>query len=132
MKISEQLKNCEIYTRKELKQQFSVKAKSIDNGVFPLKDQRCIWLFITEDKKNHFSEYTDVLKGDDLYMDGQNKGGTDKALIGHAANEVEVLLFHRKHVREHEGAGFKYEGKFRYVTHKGTRPAHFHFRRVKD
>jgi 6-phosphogluconate dehydrogenase (decarboxylating) len=112
MKISEQLKNGEIYTRKELKQQFSIKAKSIDNGVFSLKDQRCIWLFITEDKRDHLSEYTDALKGDDLYMDGQNQGGTDKSLVGHAANE--------------------YEGKFQYVTHRGTKPAHFHFRRVKD
>jgi 6-phosphogluconate dehydrogenase (decarboxylating) len=70
MKISERFKNGEIYTRKELKQQFSITAKSIDNGVFLLKDRRCIWLFVTEDKKNHFSEYTDVLRGDDLYMDG--------------------------------------------------------------
>jgi putative restriction endonuclease len=132
MKLSDQLVIGSVYTRKELKEKFNIKDATINNGVFLLRDQRCIWLFVTEDKSDHFSEYSDELRGDDLFMDGQNAGGTDKDLIEHSQNGVEVLLFYRRHKTEFPGGGFVYEGKFQYSGHQGTRPAHFHFARRKS
>jgi hypothetical protein len=64
-------------------------------------------------------------------MDGQTEGRTDQMLIDHEKNNVEVLLFYRKSKTEHPGGGFGYEGRFRYVNHTATRPAHFHLRRIK-
>jgi putative restriction endonuclease len=77
------------------------------------------------------TEYKDKLQGDDLFIDGQSAGRTDQALIEHDKNGDEILLFFRKTKTEHEAGGFRYEGRFRYVSHTGTRPAHFHFQRIR-
>jgi putative restriction endonuclease len=131
MRISEELTIGEVYTRKELQEQFNIQDATIRNGVFPIRSKQCIWLFVTADKTEHSTDYFDELRGDDLFMDGQNAGRTDQALINHEANGVDVLLFYRGHPREYEGGGFTYEGTFRYVSHRRTRPAHFHFQRVR-
>jgi hypothetical protein len=78
------------------------------------------------------TQYNDRLDGDDLHMDGQSEGRTDQMLIDHEKTGDEVLLFFRRTKTEHAGGGFRYEGRFRYVSHTATRPAHFHFRRTKD
>jgi hypothetical protein len=51
-------------------------------------------------------------------------------IIDHNERELEVLLFYRKDKYEFEGAGFKYEGQFEYVSHKNTTPTRFKLRRV--
>jgi hypothetical protein len=47
---------------------------------------------------------------------------TDQALIEHEKNGDELLLFIRRTKTEYEAGGFRYEGRFRYMSHTGTRP----------
>jgi len=42
----------------------------------------------------------------------------------------ELLVFYRTSKTEHSGAGFRYEGRFRYVSHTGAQPTHFVLERV--
>jgi putative restriction endonuclease len=130
MLTSEHLKLNEVYTRAELKEQFAIKDATINNGIFHPKGHESIWLFVTKEKTKDRTQYTDDLKGNDLYMDGQTAGLRDKWLIEHDQNGVEIILFYREAKYEHPGAGFRYQGRFKYVEHRGTRPAQFHFRRV--
>jgi hypothetical protein len=77
-----------------------------------------------------YSQYEDELRGDDLYIDGQLSSFKDKIVIEHEAGGLEVLLFYRESKSEHRGAAFRYEGNFRYIDHRGARPAKFHLRRI--
>ena len=132
MKTSNFLKAGEIYTRQDLRETFKINDATINTGIFRPKDHKSIWLFITQQKSNDMTQYNDRLEGDDLYIDGQSAGLKDKMMIEHAKNGDEVLLFFRRTKTEHPGGGFRYEGSFQYASHTGTRPAHFHFRRVKN
>jgi len=130
MHTSTRLKVNEVYTRSALREKFGIKDATINNGIFRPKGHDSIWLFVTQQKTPDRTQYDDVLKGDDLFFDGQMAGVRDKMLINHEANDCEVIVFYRKAKYEHPGAGFRFEGRFGYVDHKGTRPAHFHFRRL--
>jgi putative restriction endonuclease len=132
MFTSEQLKVNEIYTRSQLREKFGVKDATINNGIFRPRGHDSIWLFVTEEKTKDRTQYTDEFSGDDLYFDGQTAGLRDMMLVEHEEHGLEVIVFHRKAKYEYPGAGFRYEGRFRYVEHHGGRPAHFHFRRLKS
>jgi len=119
-----------VYTRSALREKFGIKDATINNGIFRPKGHDSIWLFVTEEKTPDRTQYHDVLNGDDLYFDGQTAGLRDKVLIEHEVHNCEVIVFHRRAKYEHPGAGFRYVGRFKYVEHRGTRPAHFHFRRL--
>ena len=130
MRTSEKLVVGNVYTRQVLKELFSIKDATINNGIFRPKGHDSIWLFITEEKTPDKPQYVDCLQGEDLHMDGQGSGRTDERLIQHESDGLELILFHRKHKNEHPDCGFRYEGKFQYIDHRGLRPAHFHLRRV--
>lgn len=130
MKISEHLQREAIYTRKELREKFAIKDATINNGIFHPREHDSILLFVTRRKTPDRTQYQDELTGDDLYMDGQLEGRTDRLLIEHESEGLEVLLFYRESKLEHPHAGFRYEGKVRYLDHRQTRPAHFHFKRI--
>jgi putative restriction endonuclease len=132
MKSSEHLEKGVLYTRLHLRNKFKINDATINTGIFRPKDQKSIWLFITRKKTSNMTQYEDRLDGDELHIDGQSEGRTDQMLINHEKNGDEVLLFFRQTKTEHPGGGFRYEGRFRYVSHTGTRPAHFHFRRIKE
>jgi putative restriction endonuclease len=132
MKTSEHLQVGFIYSRQDLREKFETHDATIRNGVFRPKGHDSIWLFVTEDKSDDMTDYKDELSGDDLFIDGQSAGRTDKLLIEHAQNDQEVILFYRRSKREHDHSGFRFEGRFAYFDHRGTRPAHFHFRRVTN
>lgn len=131
VKTSDHLKVGKVYTRKELRDLFNIKDATINTGIFRPREHDSIWLFITEEPTPDRPGYKNHLNGDDLEMDGQTAGMKDKLLIEHEADGLEVILFYRKTSREFPGSGFRYEGQFRYLDHKGTRPAHFYFQRVK-
>lgn len=118
------------YTRRELMDRFDIKDSTINNGIFRPKNHESIWLFVTKEKTPDRTQYSDLLDGDDLYMEGQASGRTDARLIQHEADGLEVILFYRAHKSENDGYGFRYEGRFSYVDHRGTQPARFHFRRI--
>ncbi|MDQ7839237.1 MAG: DUF3883 domain-containing protein [Thermodesulfobacteriota bacterium] len=130
MKSSDSLELGWIYTRKDLMSKFGINDATLKTGVFRPKGYRSIWLFITENKTNDRTQYSDLLNGDDLYWDGQLQGRTNPMIIGHEKAGDELLVFYRKKKYQYEGAGFRYEGTFRYVSHTGDKPAHFHLRRI--
>lgn len=132
MRSSEQLQEGTLYTRQDLREKFKINDATINTGVFRPKDHKSIWLFVTQKKSSDMTQYKDQLEGDDLHWDGQSEGRTDQMLIEHEKNGDEVLLFFRRTKTEHPGGGFRHEGKFRYVSHTGTRPTRFHFRRITE
>jgi putative restriction endonuclease len=128
MKSSDHLIPGTIYTRQDLREKFKTNDATLNTGIFRPKDHNSIWLLITADN----NEYRNSYDGENLSIDGQNKGLKDKILIDHEKNGDEVLLFFRKTKTEHPAGGYRYEGRFKYLSHTATKPAHFHFQRVKQ
>lgn len=114
-----------IYTRQQLRDAFKIEDATINNGIFQPHGHNSIWLFVTKEKSSDRVQYEDHLEGDVLQMESQKLGRNDQKLIEHSANGVEIILFFRKSKFEYPGAGFKYEGRFRYISHTGSGPATF-------
>jgi hypothetical protein len=130
MKTSTALTVGKVYTRVELAEQFQITDATLNTGIFRPSGHDSIWLFVTEEKGPDLTQYRDYLDGDDLSWDGQTSGRKDEAVINHEAEGVELLLFYRKSKKEFGNYAFRYEGPFRYVSHQGSKPAHFLLRRV--
>lgn len=130
MFTSSQLHRGEIYTRDDLKQLFTVTDQTLYTGMFRPADTNSLWLFVTERKSGDMTEYQDVLNGDTLQWDGQTSGRKDQSIIEHEQRGLELLVFYRAKKQEFPGAGFRYEGRFRYVTHTGANPTHFTLQRL--
>ncbi len=122
---SPKLEEGKIYTREDLRDQFKIEDATLNNGVFQPKDTNSVWLFITKEKTSDRTQYDDHFDGDILYWQGQTAGRTDQKIIGHEADGNELLVFFRESKRQHPGAGFIYEGPFRYLNHEGSKPTNF-------
>lgn len=120
------------YSRPELKELFGITDAALNNGTFHVKPYRSVWLFITENKTPDRTQYEDALVGDELRMEGQTEGKTDRLIREHVALGLELLLFYRKSKKEHPHGAFVYEGPFRYVSHEGARPTKFVLRRERE
>lgn len=114
-----------VYTREQLRERFKIEDATLNTGVFRPNGTNSIWLFVTRDKTNDRTQYRDRLEGDRLYWQGQTQGRTDASIIGHEANGDEILLFYRDSKRQYPGAGFRFEGRFRHVSHEGSKPTNF-------
>jgi hypothetical protein len=119
-----------VYTRNDLRGLFGIHDATLNTGVFHIKNRHEIWLFITENKPADREQYVDKLVRDTLYWQGQRLGRTDSLIINHKQAGESLLVFYRKAKYQFEGAGFKYEGVFEYVSHSGTRPTSFVLRRA--
>lgn len=119
-----------IYARNNLREMFEISDATLNNGVFHFKERREVWLFITENKSADREQYVDKLVGDILYWQGQRMGRTDLLIIDHKRAGDNLLVFYRRAKYEFEGAGFRYEGVFNYVSHSGSRPTNFVLRRA--
>jgi hypothetical protein len=127
---SELLVEGEIYTRAGLSELFGVTDATIKTGVFRPKGYDSIWLFVTENKTPDRTQYIDLLSGNVLEWQGQTEGRTDTLIREHEAHGLELLVFYRKSKTEYAGAGFRYEGRFRYVSHAGAHPTRFTLQRA--
>ncbi len=132
MKTSTSLQVGQIYTRQELQELFNITDATIRTGVFRPKGHDSVWLFVTEQKATGQTQYTDHLEDSILHWDGQTSGRTDRLIIEHKKQGLELLIFYRKHRAEHPGYGFCYEGTFEYVSHSGGQPSHFILKRVSS
>lgn len=132
MFTSSTLRQGEVYTREQLKQMFGISDQTLYTGIFKPKDHDSIWLFVTERKTGDMTEYHDILESDTLRWEGQTSGRKDATIITHEREGVELLVFYRTKKTEHPGAGFRYEGRFRYVSHTGAEPTRFTLQRVMD
>ena len=119
-----------IYTRNDLRELFEIRDATLNNGVFYFRERREVWLFITENKPADREQYVDKLVGDRLYWQGQRMGRTDALIIDHNRAGDSLHIFYRRAKYEFEGAGFRYEGIFEYVSHSGSRPTNFVLRRA--
>jgi len=129
MKTSAQLQEGEVYSRKELMEIFDIKDATIRTGVFSPKGHDSVWLFVTEQKTPDRTQYIDHLDGDTLHWQGQTEGRTDHLITGHRRDGSELLLFYRRRKNEYPGYGFRYEGVFEYVSHRGSHPTSFVLRK---
>lgn len=132
MKASQQLVIGQVYTRAQLREQFEITAASLKNGIFKPPGFDSIWMFITENKTPDRVQFKDSLDGDVLTMEGQSLSRTDHMITDHVRAGNELLLFYRHSKSEYPGAGFVYEGPFRYVRHEGSKPAAFTLERAID
>ena len=130
MLTSEQLVEGQVYTREALKQQFGITDQTLFTGIFQPTGHDSIWLFITEHKPADRPQYQELLDGDTLYWQGQTEGRKDQLIKDHNAQRLELLVFYRKAKTEFPGAGFRYEGRFRYMSHSGAHPTNFVLKRV--
>ena len=122
---SKLLKVGEVYTRKNLREQFKITGPRINTGVFQPESTSSVWLFITEKKSADRTQYHDHLEGHILFWQGQMAGRTDALIINHQANNLELLVFYRMKRNEYPGAGFEYLGPFVYFAHSGSKPTNF-------
>jgi predicted restriction endonuclease len=120
----------QVYTREELRQRFAISDATLNTGIFQPQGFASVWLFVTETKTRDRTQYEDRLDGDTLYWQGQTAGRKDALVIEHRQRDLEVLLFYRKEKYEHPRAGFRYEGVFNYVSHRGANPATFTLHRA--
>lgn len=127
---SGELHEGEVYTRDALRQQFNITDATINTGIFQPAGYDSIWLFVTERKASDMTDYQDLLDGDILYWDGQTSGRKDALIVEHERRGLELLVFYRLSKQQYPGAGFMYEGRFRYVSHSGAEPTHFVLRRI--
>jgi hypothetical protein len=118
-----------IYTRNDLRELFGIRDATLNNGVFYVKERQEIWPFVTENKTADREQYVDKLTGNMLHWQGQRLGRTDSLVIDHKRSGDRLLLFYRTAKYQFEGAGFRYEGLFEYVTHSGSQPTSFILRR---
>lgn len=120
------------YTREQLRVGFGITDATLHTGLFQPRGYSSLWIFLTERKTPDRTQYEDHLDGDTLHFQGQTQGRKDHLIIEHVERNLELLLFNRKAKYEFEGAGFRYEGPFRYVSHSGQRPSSFILRRIYD
>lgn len=120
-----------VYTRRWLRLRFGIEDATINNGVFAI-DAANVLLFVTERKTTDRTQYVDRLDGDRLEWQGQTKRRTDPLIIGHSEGGTALHLFYRSEKYEHAGAGFRYEGTFRYETHSTPDEGPSSFTLVRD
>jgi len=123
--LSTLLKSGSIYTREALKKLLDTQDATINTGIFRPAGSSSVLIFITKNKTSDRTQYEDHLDGDTLHCQGQSAGRTDALLIEHRQRGLELLVFYRESKYEHPGAGFRFEGRFNYVSHSGTKPANF-------
>lgn len=127
---SDQLEPGRIYPREELIAMFSIVDATVNTGVFRPAGSKSLWLFVTRDKTSDRTQYADKLDGDLLHWEGQTSGRTDSRIVNHETSGDELLVFYRASKREHLKAGFRYEGRFRYLSHQSGKPSRFVLQRV--
>ncbi len=130
MFTSEQLTEGEVYPRDYLRQKFGIRDATLNTGIFRPSEHQSIWLFITENKTKNSFQYLDFLRGDTLIWDGQKEGRTDQLIIDHERKGLEIIVFYRKNKHMFPDYGFRYEGRFHYVKHAGSKPTTFILERV--
>lgn len=131
MFTSQTLAENNVYTRNDLIAKFDITDMTINTGIFQPEGHNSIWLFITHQKTQDMTPYVDNIVGDILYWDGQKAGRKDNLIIDHEKNGLELLVFYRRDKKEFSGSGFSYKGRFRYISHTGSNPAHFKLQYVK-
>jgi hypothetical protein len=131
MFTSERLDEGCVYTRNDLRQKFAITDATLNTGIFQPAGSMSIWLFVTEKKATGQTQYHDLLDGDTLYWEGQTEGRKDTLIIEHERKGLEVLVFYRIKKGQFAGAGFRYEGRFRYVSHTGSHPTRFVLQRIE-
>jgi hypothetical protein len=132
LKTSEQLVIGQVYTREDLARTFGITDATIKTGIFRPKGHDSVWLFITKNKTRDRVQYRNELVGNDLYADSQTTGRKDSLMIDSATLGLELLVFYRESRYEFDGAGFRYEGPFRYVDSTGHNPRRLHLERMTD
>ena len=81
----------QLYTRGDLRQAFRIRDATLNNGIFKPKGHMSVWLFVTEEKTRDRRPYKDKLQADELLMDGQTVGRTDRFIESHRSGELGAL-----------------------------------------
>lgn len=124
-RVSERLDIGNLYSRAELRRILGTNDATLMTGVFRPPGTDSIFLFVTEHKTADRTQFEDSLRGDTLRWQGQLLGRTDPLIAEHARRGLELLVFYRREKYEYPEAAFRYEGIFRYQSHRGAHPTSF-------
>lgn len=127
MKTSENLEILKVYSRKELSELFDIKDQTINTGLFKPENHSSVWLFVTIDKTSDRTQYNDNYDGNILNYEGQTKGRRDSLIVKAEQNNDEIIVFLRNKKYEFSNAGFRYLGRFSYISHTEPAPRKFIF-----
>lgn len=119
-----------VYTRTKLGELMGYGEKALQRGLFTPRRFSSVFIFITKNKSKDMTQYEDDLDGDDLHFDSETAGQLDFKVIQQKKLGLELLLFYREHKSEHPHGGFRFVGRFDYVSHIPGEPNRFHLRRV--
>lgn len=98
---------------------------AIARGIVTPKNKNKIILFVTKIKQPHLTQYTDYLKDNLLYMEGEINHANDDRIIKSTENDDEIFLFYR----EKHHTPFTFYGKVYLVsyTKRSSKPSSFIF-----
>lgn len=116
-KSSETLDLLKVYSREELKSGFGVTDAIIRYGIFKPGDAPSIWLFVTGEAlpdgsgpRHHFDEQV-------LQFEGKARRKADPLIVDHERDGNEIVVFYRHRRREFASYGYRYLGRFSYLSH---------------
>lgn len=98
---------------------------NINNGVYQPTGTNMVFLFVNEKKEKYATPYDDRLLGEILEWDGQKSGRTDKKVIKHREEGLDLLVFYREHRHKYPDYAFLFLGTASYLEHEGSEPTHF-------
>jgi HNH endonuclease len=103
------------WDRKQLAELWGYNGRQgLDHGIVTPKNDNKIILFITHEKQSHSKQFTDMLEGNTVQMDGQPSHRTDDRLIQAAERGDEIHLFYRDRPLQ----PFTYFGKVYLQSHE--------------
>lgn len=99
---------------------------AISRGVITPAGTQVVILFVTKEKQETFTQYSDYLEADILHWEGEKLHGSDDRIVNSEKNGDEVHLF----FRERHHSSFVYFGRIHLLHHelRTDRPSHFSFR----
>lgn len=115
------------YERPQLAELWGYKSHhAISRGVITPADTRFVILFVTKEKQDGILQYRDLLEGDILHWEGEERHGSDDRIVNSELRDDEIYLFYRE--RHH--SPFIYLGRIKLVDHeiRGNGPSRFTFR----
>lgn len=119
------------YTRKDLSSLWGYQGhEAISRGVITPKETPFIILFITRDKRDFLTQYSDSLLGDRLHIEGEAAHGSDARMAAARSRGDQIHLFYR----ERHPQPFVYHGEIFLISCEmlTDKPSRFQFSLVRE
>lgn len=103
-----------VYSREELRDRFHTTDTIIKNGIHTPQDTSSVWLFVTEERSPDGISFRNHFDGKVLQLERHFKGRIGGLITNHESEGNEIVVLYRRKRRD---PGFRYVGRFSYLTH---------------